>query len=146
MKNFKTAFNLNVDNGSVFYASTDAYLCFGGRIFVENIVPDQDEEDGIDDLIDRGDIKYRDYAHKEIFVYPTLNDDGRIIIDFRDNNFNDISLSIKDEKDKIMYTMKKIPESKFYIDLSDFNYGEYLLQIDNNETKEPLLYNLKIIE
>ncbi|MDR0789273.1 MAG: glycoside hydrolase family 16 protein [Bacteroidales bacterium] len=136
-------FNLNVADGGEFLVSMDENLCNANkRIFVESILTGEEEDFDNDD---EDTIGFYDEI-KKLFVYPTLNDDGRVVIDFRDNDFNDISLSIADESNRQKYSIGKINEPIFYIDMSNYDIGEYTLQLTNNKTDESLMYNIIIIE
>lgn len=142
--NFRDDFSIDVEDGGVFIAETKSNLCTSlKRIFIQNITP-YDYVEAEDSIYDDSTVVYSRF--QPLFIYPALDDSGLIIIDFRDNDYKDISLSIINEKNDIMYFKESIDEKRSFIDLSEFELGNYTLKLINSLTKREEIYNIEIIE
>ncbi len=150
--NFEENFSIDVENGGSFIAETKSNLCNSlKRIFIQNITPYDYvvAEDSIyddDTTVVYDNVKELYGGVQPLFIYPTLDDSSYIIIDFRDNEYKDISLSIINDKNDIMYFNNSIEEKISYIDLSSYELENYALQLINRLTKREEIYNIEIIE
>ncbi|MDR1846700.1 MAG: glycoside hydrolase family 16 protein [Bacteroidales bacterium] len=143
---FGENFNLSVEEGGLFLTENNANLCniqSNNQVIVYKIIEESERNNDISNEDTSINICYD--RKNEIFVYPTLDNDKQIIIDFKTNDYSNLSLTITDKYDRTIYVVEKIEISKKLIDVNDFNIGDYVLHIqvlkNNRELKYQIIIN-----
>lgn len=122
--------NCSISSDSNSYFIADVRHCNHNKsIFIEKIpygYTNQLEEDSTDSLSSTDSLFW---VEDIVSIYPSLDYDGFIHVDFTDSNYSDFTISIENEKSEVKYNNTNITSNYFTIDTKDYELGEYIIRL-----------------
>lgn len=131
--------------GSNFVARIDPTICDGGLKFGASLSNGSSSSDTLE------------YSHSpisstnstinciakniKINIYPNPSN-GILFIDFQNESSENYEIYLVSAQGKLVYEIKSILESKFYINMNDFRKGNYFIKILNKTSKNAIVYKI----